>query len=203
MERSFQKVVLVGEAPGRATDPARPLSGRTGAALERLAGLPPGSLPEAFELVNVLDRWPGRSGCGPHPGDGFPLGEARKAARRLLRTLVGRRVILLGGRVCRALGVSPEPILAWREVIGIGGAIAVAVVPHPSGVNHWWNDPANRSEAAEFMASAAPPSARPPGGEPRLEPREPPPDREPPERVEVAEPLDRPPVLLPGEHQEG
>jgi hypothetical protein len=26
----------------------------------------------------------------------------------------------------------------------------VAVIPHPSGVNHWWNDPANRRRFAEF-----------------------------------------------------
>jgi hypothetical protein len=46
--------------------------------------------------------------------------------------------------------VGPEmrqvPFLRWH-----GG---VAILPHPSGVNHWYNDPRNVARARRFLRSA-------------------------------------------------
>jgi len=36
-----------------------------------------------------------------------------------------------------------------REVYGV--QVQVAVIPHPSGVNHFWNKASNRKEARRFL----------------------------------------------------
>lgn len=74
------------------------------------------------------------------------------AERLLSETLRGRRVVLLGANVSRAFGVSfrklSEVVLSWHPV---GEGLAAAVVPHPSGLNRWWNDPDNRVRARLFL----------------------------------------------------
>ena len=53
----------------------------------------------------------------------------------------------------------PEALLghraAWYEWVEVAGG-RVAVVPHPSGRSRYWNDPANRDAAAEFLCAALP-----------------------------------------------
>jgi uracil-DNA glycosylase len=152
--------VLVGEAPSRDTEGLPPFSGRSGARLAELLGEDPA---EAFALENLLRRWPGPAGSGK--GSAFPLGPARKGARRLLRAYRGRRFILAGWRVASAFGVRPcghwPRELEWcgdwaHSLDGSGaGAGSFAVLPHPSGVNLWWNDPANVERARRFLREAA------------------------------------------------
>ncbi|HUT60648.1 MAG TPA: hypothetical protein VNA25_22615 [Phycisphaerae bacterium] len=55
-------------------------------------------------------------------------------------------LVLLGKRVAAAFGVDPE-YFRWSEVRGV----RVAVMPLPSGVNLWWNDPEHRRDAANFL----------------------------------------------------
>jgi uracil-DNA glycosylase len=144
------KIVLVGQAPSRDTDGRAPFSGKSGQRLERLAGLGSGELQARFALANVLQRWPGSAG----KGDLFPMADARRAAPRLLRALAGRRVVAVGCAVAKALGVaSALPDLTWRKFALLD---AIAVVPHPSGVNRWWNEPGNRDAAAAFLRSLWP-----------------------------------------------
>ena len=99
---------------------------------------------DAFDLVNLLDRWPGKKG----KGDAFPLDEARASARRL--NLWGKPLVILVGRnVARAFGANS---VAYLEGFLLGYVNAV-VIPHPSGLNRWWNDPANTERARRFMRS--------------------------------------------------
>ncbi len=93
---------------------------------------------EAFERVNLLRRWPGRSGGAK--GHLFDLEAARKAAARL--DVSGRTVVLAGKRVALAFGLR-DP--AWLEPAAFGrGERAAFVVPHPSGIVRFYNDEANR-----------------------------------------------------------
>lgn len=141
------KIVLVGQAPSRATDGFPPFSGMSGRRLEEVSGLAPGKLPERFALFNVLERWPGPAA----KGDKFPIHRARKAAKRLLFALEGRRVVAIGRAVAKVLGVPPVvPDMVWSPHDKLA---AIAVLPHPSGVNLWWNDPGNKAAAAAFMRS--------------------------------------------------
>lgn len=140
------KPLIVGEAPARTTVGAPPFAGRTGARLAELAGID--RLRDGFDVVNLLDRWPGPSGA---KGSLFPLARAREAAVLLAPRLRRRHVVLAGRRVAAAFWLARLPYLAWETV---GGA-DVAVLPHPSGVCRWWNEPENVAAASAFLRGLA------------------------------------------------
>lgn len=121
-----RRVVLVGQAPSRRSDPARPLSGRSGDFLSTAAGFKIGG---AFDLRNLLSGFPGKKG----KGDAFPLWKAKIAAWALCRELKGRRVVLLGQNVARAFGFGRPELMTW--VAGPWPLWETAVLPHPSGIN--------------------------------------------------------------------
>jgi hypothetical protein len=137
-----RRVLVVGQAPGRTGDPTRPFDSRRGSGrrLAELAGVE--AISDVADVVNVLDSWPGAAG---QKGDRFPMGAARRAAARV--DLGGYdRVLLIGRGVAAAFGVS-APFLVWFPLRGA----EAAVVPHPSGVNHWWNDGSNKERARGFF----------------------------------------------------
>lgn len=141
--------MLVGQAPGPGGAPLGPLrGGRVGRRLADAAGLPEERLAEVFELWNLLGAWPGRAG---EKGDRFPLPAARAAAARLLPLLDGHHVVLLGWNVERAFGLGIEAPLRWLQHEWAEGEMLVAVLPHPSGVNLWWNRAENVAAARVFM----------------------------------------------------
>jgi hypothetical protein len=92
------------------------------------------------EFRNLLGRHPGMQG----KGSAFPVDKARRAARRLeRRAFPGRVVVLLGRRVCSAFGLATLAPLDCE----VHQDALVVHLPHPSGVNHWWNERANRRAA--------------------------------------------------------
>ena len=152
------KPLLVGQAPSRLSDPLEPLSGASGRRLALLCGMGVGEFLDAFDRVNLLDRWPGRDGKGDH----FPLAAARLAASRMARSLRGRRVVLVGARVASAFSLEAEP---FRVADALGATVSVS--PHPSGINHFWNDAANVRRARRFWRRLAQEAGRRPGAPPR------------------------------------
>lgn len=126
-------ILLVGEAPGRR--PGRTLSGLD----RRLASL------AWAPRVNLLDRYPGSAGKGAR----FPIAPARGAAERLLYAVPEADLLLVGGRVASAFGLRRFEY-DWLEFFEREGR-SFAVVPHPSGIVRWWNEPENR-RAAELFA---------------------------------------------------
>lgn len=130
----MRRVMLIGEAPGRT--PGLPFEGRCGTFLYRLAGVHPR---KAFECRNVLAGYPGPCGCGAD----FPLAEARQEAAGIVLDGVA---LLCGKRVAAAFGV--QPIYFLRQQVGTA---EVYVIPHPSGVNRWYNSLSNRRRAARFL----------------------------------------------------
>jgi uracil-DNA glycosylase len=61
-------------------------------------------------------------------------------------------VIHQGHRVAEAIGYVHASVLAG--CLRMGGGLSgrhVAVVPHPSGRNRYWNNPANRDAARVFL----------------------------------------------------
>lgn len=138
------RVLLIGEAPSRTSDPLRPLSGRCGEALAELAGVSTSDFRRRFALANVLSRWPGSSGA---KGTAWRLVRARLEAARLAgRFVPGRTVVLLGKRTALAFGVRA----GYFEQTPVGRATAV-VVPHPSGINRWYNVAENVEKMRAFM----------------------------------------------------
>lgn len=148
------KPLLIGQAPGPATDPGLPLSGRSGARLAVLCGMDLDEFLVAFDRKNLLPMFPGKSGV---KGDAFPLPLARRRALALSRLFEGRTIVLLGGNVSVAFSVDPAPLLRWRR--GLLGAGRLATAPHPSGISLWWNDPANVRAAVRFFRRLARESA--------------------------------------------
>jgi len=129
----------VGQAPARAGGPAFGRGTRSGDRLARIVGAR--GVDEFADAVNLVGRWPGKRG----KGDRFPVREARTAADGV--DLSGRPFVVL-------VGCGPARVFGWAggyfEWFLVRGVPAV-MVPHPSGVNHWWNLGKNRRAAARFL----------------------------------------------------
>lgn len=132
--------LIVGQAPSRGKlGPALGVRSRSGRRLAELLGVEDAS--RAFETVNAASRWTGKQG----KGDRFAPSEEDLIAVRG-RMLPGRKVLVLGRAAAKALGVGRARYLDITRAF----QAEVMVVPHPSGVNRWWNDPRNveRAKAA-------------------------------------------------------
>lgn len=87
---------------------------------------------------------------------GLPDARLARAARRLRPDLAGYDLILLAGRrVARAFGLPDSwPFLRWYWIgseKGYKHEAGAAIVPHPSSLNRWWNDPRHRQDARRFL----------------------------------------------------
>lgn len=138
------KPLIVGEAPSKNEDPERPIEGRIGLRLATCAGL---TLPEFlahFDRVNLLHV---RQDTAAH-GFPFDLGLATQAAAAIRRMFTNEMVVLLlGKRVAAAFGLSHADYFLQLSLNGPD----IRVIPHPSGINRWWNDPKNMRSAEVFM----------------------------------------------------
>lgn len=138
------KPLIVGEAPGKNGDATKPIEGRIGARLAACCGLTLDEFLSTFDRINLLNEQPQDSGKGTD----FNVRAAAKTARVIEKTFVGRPfVLLLGKRAGSAFGlVKPE---YFARVVMSGAA--VFVVPHPSGINRWWNELNHELEMTAFM----------------------------------------------------
>lgn len=122
--------------------------------------------------VNLIGRWPGAGPGGR--GSLFPMAEAREAADRFALAAsipsslsvegkafchfgghvfeVPKLVLLCGKRVASAfqMPASVQYFVTDPACDRVGG-LPTVVVPHPSGMNLWWNDDENRVLAAGFL----------------------------------------------------
>jgi uracil-DNA glycosylase len=145
------KTLLVGQAPsGHPSDPDVPLGGRCGARLADLCGLSLEAYLDRFERTNLLPVFPGKNG----KGDSFPLAPARAAAAKIVKAHdgMGCRIIFLTSVASAIL-----PALSWGSSLKFKRYCGsfYAWCPHPSGVNRWWNDPANVERARAFWTELA------------------------------------------------
>lgn len=136
------KTVIIGQAPSKRGDPANPLSRDPVASrLAGLFGVTKDEYLERFDRINLIGIWPGKKG----KGDAFPMAEAAAAAEKLKDALLGRTVLFLGVATAKAFRY-PYDALEWHS---FNEGLA-AVLPHPSGVNRWWNDEGNSERASVF-----------------------------------------------------
>jgi uracil-DNA glycosylase len=143
--------LIIGQAPGVNGCP-EPLAGRCGRRLADLAGLSLEHYLARFERMNLLAVFPGKDG----KGDAFPQDQARDAAIHVIGTgvMLNRRTVLLGQGVAAAFGVAVSECdnLRWY-----GARSQIAICPHPSGINRWWNVRENIEAARVFWTSLAQP----------------------------------------------
>lgn len=141
------RTLIVGEAPNR-SGRGGPIAGRCGEKLASYAGLSLDEFLRTFDRVNVLTKYPGPA---PSNGAAFPSKRARQRATDLRRRFFrGRRVVLLGRRAASAFGVKAD----YFDQVNVFGA-EVVVVPHPSGINRWYNKPSNVAKMRRFMRQLA------------------------------------------------
>lgn len=132
------RTVIVGEAPIASTVGLEALGpeGASGRHLASLLGVERAS--SVARTVNLFDHvvetW-----CAP---------AARDRAEHLLAHFTARRWILCGRRVAAAFGVDAADWMTWQP---LATDRLVAVLPHPSGLNHWWNEEANVVLASDFL----------------------------------------------------
>lgn len=150
-----QFYVLLGEAPSRFGQ--GPLEGRgTGLKLAELSGLGEADYMRSFARRNIFGE--------PQPKEGkgraFPVDEARSSFESEVLDFHGRRVVVLGRRVAEAVGLDDQA--EWFTWYGVdadaGGekvSFSAAIMPHPSGINRWWNKESNRLDATRWFWDVA------------------------------------------------
>lgn len=142
--------VFIGQAPSKAGDPSRPLTGLVGQRLARLASMVPMEFYLSVVRANIIPEFAGRRGTT----DVFPMAEARANAERAAPLLDGRTAVFVGRKVADAFGCKSEWFEWGEEYITVDGGVArvrYATIPHPSGRNRFWNFPENVREARRFM----------------------------------------------------
>lgn len=152
-EKRRDDVVFVGQAPADGQDPRHPLvGGSTGRRLAGLLEMTDLEFAVAFERVNVLDEFPGRSAGG----DAFPPAKARRGARALMPRLKNKIAILLGRGVATAFGFGNFPFLSEIHAVHRLSEdrycpVRYVIFPHPSGRSRWWNDSERAWAAGDFL----------------------------------------------------
>jgi hypothetical protein len=145
-----REVLVVGVAPSRSAGARGALLGSSsGAHLETLLGLQRGELGAVADTANLHPAYPGPARAGN--GDAEPPPEALREAATNLDLAGYRRLILCGRAVAEAFGLRYSP-LAAAEVRGV----PALVIPHPSRVSRWRNDPANVAAASDALREFAP-----------------------------------------------
>lgn len=127
---------------------AEPLEGRIGKKLASMLGCTQDEYMAKTQRFNILPEWPGRKG---KKGDKFPKAVARMNAQRMEYSFAGCTVLFLGIAVGQMFRFPGGPLKWQRIARPAWSAYHAAVLPHPSGINRWWNDPENKSSAANFM----------------------------------------------------
>ncbi|MBF0098807.1 MAG: hypothetical protein HQM04_18170 [Magnetococcales bacterium] len=164
-----QRVIIVGAAPGRESDPNRPLvptqSGRgTAASLLQTMQLDPCSFEVIFERHYIISVHAGRS----RNGDRFPKAMALAGVAKLTPLLRGRTVVLIGKKTASAFGIGHLAPCTWsQETLGTPSGnkmpsimpsimpTTIAWVPSPCGLNLWWNSQENRQAGEAFLLALA------------------------------------------------
>jgi len=107
---------------------------------ERVPELTRRGYQDAFDRRNVLE------------GRQWSLAAAREAAQPLWSALERRTVVCLGLPVLSAWRLPAVPPLVWQypqhDILSGMGPERWCLMPHPSGLNRWYNDPAHRLAAA-------------------------------------------------------
>ena len=148
-----ERFVMIGQAPSRTGDPRTPCVEGCFKRLAEAAGAETRTdrlrFYARFVRFNVFATYRGRKGRG----DRFPMAEARDRADGMRDWLRGRTVLLVGKNVARAFRINDAEYFEWTSE---GPGERCVVVPHPSGINRWWNKTSNRERARLFFSGLFP-----------------------------------------------
>ncbi len=155
------RVMVVGQAPGqRAHERPAPYSGATGKTLRAWlarAGFDSEALHGRFYLTSLTKCFPGPkpNGKGDRPPSAAEIALCSSHLDAEL-ALVRPELVLSLGRLAASALLGPatltELVGTVREAERAGHRFLVLPLPHPSGVSHWLNDPANRARLDRALA---------------------------------------------------
>lgn len=161
-------ILIVGEAPSR-----NPEAARSKQKMARFLGVPPSALAYGIPAssggiawLNLFFRpqpkiWNGKGSEFDQASARIAASELKAVVNNMPRSSRPQAIMLLGKRVGEAWTqrqleelkffktVNPACDPARSPAIGVD-AIPTYLVPHPSGVNRFWNDPANVTKAFLF-----------------------------------------------------
>lgn len=129
------------------------VTGAVGTRLAALLGLPDvGRFRHSFHRRNLNPRWNGKHGRG----DRFDHAEGLVLAGILADMTEFTHFVLLGAAVAECFGfVVGARGWPWCGVahhrIPQHAKKQFLIFPHPSGLNHWWNDPENQFRARKAL----------------------------------------------------
>ena len=139
----MSKPLIIGEQPSKNGNPEQPLEGRIGHRMAEWMGITYEQYLDFFVRVNLLPQRIEYSGKGTD----FNVKLARRSAKQIEETFTpGRIVVICGKRAASAFGIVKTDYFEW---FALNHAKAV-IVPHPSGVNRWFNDPSNEMKMMAF-----------------------------------------------------
>lgn len=143
-------LALVGEAPGprtRSDLPFYPYPPASAAGrLRTILGWTRSEYLLTFARCNLLDEW---------PGPRFPVAKARGCVPEIVERMQPRPILLMGRGVAQAFDVGDlAPCVLTTRVVA-GWAVHLAVVPHTSGRNLWYNERANQLLVRDFINNLA------------------------------------------------
>ena len=103
----------------------------------------------ALSRRNLFEKYPGKCGKGAK----FDVPTARELVRQIHAEgiLYGTNLLIVGRRTAKAFGYERHPLLTWHRAL----AYNFAIVPHPNGVNRWWNDEVNEGLGKAFLRRVA------------------------------------------------
>lgn len=139
------QIVFVGQQPATVEDEGKPLivkPNSTGHKIVQWMGVTEQQFNDNFARVN-LNPW--------HDPEEFSPGYCRAAAQNLYGLLYGRRVVLLGPAVAEAFGIMRHSYKYFHFQDHPDQHFLYAVMPHPSGLNRLYNDPAMVAQARQFL----------------------------------------------------
>jgi uracil-DNA glycosylase family 4 len=148
-----QRAYIFGQAPGAVEGEQRlPWRGKAGQTLRRWLGLDEAAFYATFYCASVTRCYPGRARTGK--GDRTPTPREQELCafwREWEFELILPKVIVpVGGLALRRLLGRSRLAECIGQRFDHDGA-AVVPLPHPSGVNLWLNDPANRALVARAV----------------------------------------------------
>lgn len=137
-----REVAKGGEAWAEAESARLALTGSVGTKLASMLGMERLEFCVTFRRENLNHRFYGKQG----KGDAFNNDEARLRARLLDDHSSAKKFVLLGREVAASFGITH----GFLSHLRIGGK-EYLLLPHPSGINSWWNNPENKQRAIEAL----------------------------------------------------
>lgn len=160
-----KRIVLVGEQPSVAAMRRQlraglscvdPLRGKPTAWIAKVAEVAESLVLTVTERRNLIDRPPlyrGEFDAVLARAGAIKLeGELKRTTKPLTDTIV----VLLGKRVAKAWGLDGAPWFVPHgsdAIFDYRSSFYTYVVPHPSGLNRWWNNGKNRRASRRFFRS--------------------------------------------------